>query len=217
MKLFKNKEDIVYGFHAADVALNDKGGKCGAMSEGQKMVEQSGRSMVEMLGVLAIIGVLSVAGISGYRMAMNRYQANKLLEEFNVVAMEASARIMSSKRSVPDDRYPTCLHTTASFDDLSFEVKDGAQINTGLDGWHHGFNIRIYKDEFKNSEVLRIFLENLKGPFYVYFFSSAVLEDSVPVSSNTIKEMLDLYKYGSDGGFISFLWSDTLGEEIRCY
>ena len=28
--------------------------------------EQSGRSMVEMLGVLAIIGVLSVGGIAGY-------------------------------------------------------------------------------------------------------------------------------------------------------
>ena len=32
--------------------------------------EQSGRSMVEMLGVLAIIGVLSVGGISGYSKAM---------------------------------------------------------------------------------------------------------------------------------------------------
>ena len=27
---------------------------------------QSGRSMVEMLGVLAIIGVLSIGGIAGY-------------------------------------------------------------------------------------------------------------------------------------------------------
>ena len=33
---------------------------------------ESGRSMVEMLGVLAIIGVLSVGGIAGYRMAMKR-------------------------------------------------------------------------------------------------------------------------------------------------
>ena len=31
-----------------------------------KKTDQSGRSMVEMLGVLAIIGVLSVGGISGY-------------------------------------------------------------------------------------------------------------------------------------------------------
>ena len=40
---------------------------------------QSGRSMVEMLGVLAIIGVLSIGGIAGYTMAMNRYRANEVL------------------------------------------------------------------------------------------------------------------------------------------
>jgi hypothetical protein len=41
---------------------------------------QQGRSMVEMLGTLAIIGVLSVGGIAGYRVAMNRYQANEILD-----------------------------------------------------------------------------------------------------------------------------------------
>ena len=37
---------------------------------------QSGRSMVEMLGVLAIIGVLSVGGIAGYSLSMRRHRAN---------------------------------------------------------------------------------------------------------------------------------------------
>ena len=37
---------------------------------------QSGRSMVEMLGVLAIIGVLSVGGIAGYTLSMRRHRAN---------------------------------------------------------------------------------------------------------------------------------------------
>ena len=32
-----------------------------------------GRSMVEMLGVLAIIGVLSMAALSGYQTAMSKY------------------------------------------------------------------------------------------------------------------------------------------------
>ena len=32
----------------------------------QQMTTESGRSMVEMLGVLAIIGVLSIGGIAGY-------------------------------------------------------------------------------------------------------------------------------------------------------
>ncbi len=45
-----------------------------------KKTNESGRSMVEMLGVLAIIGVLSIGGIAGYSMAMNRYRANEALD-----------------------------------------------------------------------------------------------------------------------------------------
>lgn len=37
---------------------------------------QTGRSMIEMLGVLAIIGVLSVGGIAGFSKAMQRYKIN---------------------------------------------------------------------------------------------------------------------------------------------
>ena len=39
---------------------------------------ESGRSMIEMLGVLAIVGVLSIGGLAGYTMAMNRWRANSL-------------------------------------------------------------------------------------------------------------------------------------------
>ena len=41
---------------------------------------QQGRSMIEMLGVLAIIGVLSIGGLAGYTMAMNRHRANTVLD-----------------------------------------------------------------------------------------------------------------------------------------
>ena len=41
---------------------------------------QNGRSMIEMLGVLAIIGVLSIGGLAGYTMAMNRHRANEILD-----------------------------------------------------------------------------------------------------------------------------------------
>ncbi len=40
-----------------------------------------GRSMIEMLGVLAIIAVLTVGGIAGYSKAMKKYQANKVVGE----------------------------------------------------------------------------------------------------------------------------------------
>ena len=46
-------------------------------------VSQFGRSMVEMLGVLAIIGVLSVGAIAGYQKAMMKYKLNKQAEQIN--------------------------------------------------------------------------------------------------------------------------------------
>ena len=39
-----------------------------------------GRSMIEMLGVLAIIGVLSVGGIAGYSKAMEQYKIIKSVD-----------------------------------------------------------------------------------------------------------------------------------------
>ena len=45
-----------------------------------KTKSQSGRSMVEMLGVLAIIGVLSVGGIAGYTLSMRRHRANGVVD-----------------------------------------------------------------------------------------------------------------------------------------
>ena len=44
------------------------------------MKKEYGRSMIEMLGVLAIIGVLSIGGLAGYTMAMNRHRANEILD-----------------------------------------------------------------------------------------------------------------------------------------
>ncbi len=41
---------------------------------------QSGRSMVEMLGVLAIIGVLSVGGVVGYAVSVQRIRINNILD-----------------------------------------------------------------------------------------------------------------------------------------
>ena len=49
----------------------------------------SGRSMVEMLGVLAIIGVLSVGAISGYSKAMMKYKLNKQIEQISTVLNNA--------------------------------------------------------------------------------------------------------------------------------
>ena len=67
-----------------------------------KNVNESGRSMVEMLGVLAIIGVLSIGGIAGYTMAMNRYRANEGLAAANLLRIEAIAQDKDGELSYTD-------------------------------------------------------------------------------------------------------------------
>ena len=63
------------------------------------MNTQSGRSMVEMLGVLAIIGVLSVGAIAGYSKAMMKYKLNKQAEQLNTI-INASIRYYNDLRLI---------------------------------------------------------------------------------------------------------------------
>ena len=59
--------------------------------------EQSGRSMIEMLGVLAIIGVLSVGGIAGYSKAMTKYRINKTADQISQLAQGIRTLYASQK------------------------------------------------------------------------------------------------------------------------
>ena len=52
---------------------------------GFRVFSQSGRSMIEMLGVLAIIAVLTVGGIAGYSKAMQKYKINKMLDDYTML------------------------------------------------------------------------------------------------------------------------------------
>ncbi len=95
---------------------------------------EDGRSMVEMLGVLAIIGVLSIGGIAGYSMAMNRYRANEIID----TAAKVSVIAMSSNDCISGD------YGCAYMDDVTQSqnvagVSDMVAYRNGLvaiDQWH---------------------------------------------------------------------------------
>ena len=97
-----------------------------------KHMNENGRSMVEMLGVLAIIGVLSVGGIAGYSKAMNKYKINKTTDQVSMLV--ANIRTLFSSQGnyaglnngqavrfgvVPNDMY-TGTATSAS----DFSIKN---------------------------------------------------------------------------------------------
>lgn len=73
MKKVSQKTTVIWGH------FNGKGEK-------MRSKNQFGRSMIEMLGVLAIIGVLSVGGIAGYSKAMMKFKINKTIQQVAQVA-----------------------------------------------------------------------------------------------------------------------------------
>ena len=66
---------------------------------------ESGRSMVEMLGVLAIIGVLSVGGIAGYTFAMNKHRANELLHQVSMRSVSCMAQLAQGNTTLSIDDF----------------------------------------------------------------------------------------------------------------
>ena len=57
----------------------------------QKLM-QSGRSMIEMLGVLAVVGVLSIGGVAGYRYAMAKHKQNEFFSHLSILLMDRTTK-----------------------------------------------------------------------------------------------------------------------------
>ena len=60
------------------------------MKKEKKIKSQNGRSMVEMLGVMAVAGVLTVGGVAGYRYAMTKQSANDFMQDFQIIMIESA-------------------------------------------------------------------------------------------------------------------------------
>ena len=86
--------------------------------------------MVEMLGVLAVVGVLSVGGIAGYTYAMNKHYANELLMGASERAVLVTAQIASGRKpSLKEFANHTTAGGTFATDDESVRVyTDGVGI-----------------------------------------------------------------------------------------
>ena len=98
--------------------------------------KQNGRSMIEMLGVLVLIGVLSVAALFGFTYAMNKHRANETIHD-----------VMLRAANVPmtDEFYQTRPTGYAfKFPDLQNELSTmGYTLNT-LKNAEYGY---VYKVE----------------------------------------------------------------------
>ncbi|MBQ8250542.1 MAG: hypothetical protein IJY92_01355 [Alphaproteobacteria bacterium] len=96
---------------------------------------ESGRSMVEMLGVLAIIGVLSIGGISGYTLSMRRHRANSVVDLASKLSL--TAYDFTQKK-------PFYYGNTGAYF-FDFETADIGQLPAGVITM--GGNFTVDKDE----------------------------------------------------------------------
>lgn len=102
----------------------------------EKLKNESGRSMIEMLGVLAIIGVLSVGGIAGYRAAMTQHKLNLLFQDIEIERVDAVEEMnrenpqsytAETKNSGTFVMAPNCGSVMGQFGEcyrLDFSIKD---------------------------------------------------------------------------------------------
>ena len=60
--------------------------------------DEYGRSFVEMIGVLALIGCLSIASVVGYSHAIKKYWANSLINEILIRKTDLLAQNLVSRK-----------------------------------------------------------------------------------------------------------------------
>ncbi len=88
---------------------------------------ESGRSMVEMLGTLAIMGVLSIGGIMGYSYAVDRYHANQIMNDVNLRGIDLIAQA-SRGGGLSLAEWPT--KTSADYD-IGLEIDTATNTTEG--------------------------------------------------------------------------------------
>ena len=139
---------------------------------------QFGRSMIEMLGVLAIVGVLSVGGLAGYAKAMRTNRVNNAIDYMNRAWVEFKAK-KAAGQVASKIGYPCAIlldeDLPAGMDGCQFQSHHGTDYN-GLILVH--FNSRdLYFDvaeklqtqwlaSARNDELAKLSLRSSNGTLY---------------------------------------------------
>jgi type II secretory pathway pseudopilin PulG len=104
--------------------------------------DQKGRSMVEMLGVLAIIGVLSVGGISGYSKAMAKFKLTKAQDQISMLLMNIRTAFATSPSYAGLNNGNADAFAIAPgymYPGIVSQSKSVAQLNNAFGGGAHVF------------------------------------------------------------------------------
>ena len=176
----------------------------------------TGRSMVEMLGVLAIVGVLSVGAIAGYSKAMMKYKLNKQAEAINMLINN----MLSLKDKLPHNQNGITDYATV-LNKLNM-LPDGIQqeSETYLRDKYFNSTIRVYYETGEhyqlNSILLRFGTASERTMEVCYNTLKVAKENSANIWwIRTYKEYNDGSGHPSDNLF-DFYGDNDCSEKRQC-
>ena len=117
-----------------------------------------GRSMIEMLGVLAIIAILTVGGIAGYSKAMEKFKLNKAISEYSMLIFGMQDYIESIQKYTIDEPHIGAVQIAeaANLIPQAWEI----QSNYGLLDVY-GNRLQIYIDKSPRHLIIDFYLQGM--------------------------------------------------------
>ena len=109
-----------------------------------KNTKCSGRTMIEMIGVLAIIGVLSIGGLFGYKIAMNYHRANETIHD-----------VMLRATNVPMKWEDYAAINDANHQFKFTDLKPYEEVNP------MGYTVKVWAEPADSDYEFRVLVENV--------------------------------------------------------
>ena len=154
-----------------------------------KYTFDSGRSMVEILGVLVIIGVLSIGGIMGYNYAIAKNKANEITSELNLRAIVLSQQQTQS---------PKPAETTLTME-MGNTMKFGNEVSAKVSVNPEYFEITVADVEKQACELI---LQDYTTSAWMII--NGTLYENTPTVCDTDKNTM------------TFVYKNDLGEKRNC-
>lgn len=167
---------------------------------GAKNNGETGRGMVEMLGVLAIIGVLTIGAIWGYNHAMKIYRVNEMIEALNRQAVLASAA-----KAVGADLPKSEWETSAA----GFEIEYNPTYTEDGEVYDNFFTLTI-----KNvpNDLLEMLIKREGGKAY------QVLISGIPVDEYDFKHYRRIeHSFLKEISFTKIAWAEDVRDVTLVY
>lgn len=167
-----------------------------------------GRSMTEMLGVLAIIGILSITALMGYNYAVTKHKANTTINDLNQFVIIVTQQMLKGQRSL--DLSEARNKTSLGYPATAYILADTNYFEIALANVSSQVCKQILYE--KISEVLAIKVNGLAN-----VGDTRICETD---DENSLVDMVFQYAADLDGAQLPFgtckTDSDCLGDCAKC-